>query len=72
MVRIFLGGLMSTAAYMLMVGCCAGLSGCGEGKATDGSMVKTEAPNLSPEQKAVHNKYYEDRMKKRGKAARKN
>jgi hypothetical protein len=57
-VRILCPGLLSVATFGLMLLCLGGLSGCGDGKPADGTMVKEAAP-LTDEQKVVHKKYYD-------------
>jgi hypothetical protein len=49
-----------------MLGWLGGLSGCGDGKPADGTMVEIEVPKQTDEQKAVHKKFY-DRSKNAGK-----
>jgi hypothetical protein len=65
-VRILCPGLLSVATFGLMLLCLGGLSGCGDGKPADGTMVKG-APPLTDEQKAAHRKFYPDRSKNAGK-----
>ena len=56
--RVLYAGLLSVATLGLMLGCLAGLSGCGDGKPADGTMVNA-APPLSAEQKTMLKKYYD-------------
>ncbi len=62
-VRTLYPGLLAVAMLGLMLGCLSGLCGC-DSKPADGTVVATEAKNLTEEQKAVHQKGYADRHKK--------
>jgi hypothetical protein len=64
-VRTLYPGLLSVAVFGLMLGCLGGLCGC-DSKPGDGTVVATEAKDLTPEQRAIHQKGYADRHKKAG------
>jgi hypothetical protein len=67
-VRILYPLLLSVATYGLTLACLGGLCGC-DSKPADGTAVTTEAKELAPEQKAIHQKGYADRHKKAGNRA---
>lgn len=61
-------GLLAVSVSVAMLGGLGGLSGCGDGKPSDGTMVGG-APPQSEQQKAMHKKFY-DRSKKARRGAR--